>query len=89
MAIILPAHPEQAGGTASTNPSPAQVPQAPAELAKGGEGPPVMGAGPAWPEDSLRAGIGVVLALCRQLLSTSLKAGPGYPPREAASAFYT
>lgn len=53
-------------------------------LVEGGEGPPVMGPWPAWPGDSLRAGIGIVLALCRHHTPTLLRAmRAGIPPKAA------
>lgn len=42
-----------------------------------------MGAWPAWPGDSLRAGIGLVLALCRHHTPTLLKARLEYLPKSS------
>jgi len=84
------AHAPSAGSWHRWYQSPA-LPRCPghrAGLAEGGEGPLAMGARPAWPGDSPRADIGVVLALCGCLPLVSPKAGLG-PPREAGSAAHT
>lgn len=57
-------------------------------LVEGGEGPPVMGVWPAWPGDSLRADIGLVLALCRHHTPTLLKARLGYPGKSSLGRPY-
>lgn len=74
-----------ASGTSSwhcryQSPALPRCPRHRAGLAEGGEGPPAM---VAWPGDSPRARIGVVLALCGRLPLASLNAGLGSPGRQA------
>lgn len=59
-------------------------------LVKGGEGPPVMGAWPAWPGDSVRAGIWLVLALLQAPHPdiAKSKAGILLPPRSSLGRPY-